>query len=151
MCVCETLCPRWQQRLKRLLLAQRSKLRSQVAQRSKSRSQGHWPWCHFKGHHYLSMHDKYEPSISNGSKVTAKCSKLTTDKQTNKQTGQKQYTPDHSIRGHKNSKVMAKVNFCLCWCQHQWYDNSSPNNKSATSKFLISLTVLLKYFFLLIL
>ena len=27
--------------------------------------------------------------------------KLTTDKQTNKQTGQKQYAPDHSVRGHK--------------------------------------------------
>ena len=25
-----------------------------------------------------------------------------TDRQTNEQTGQKQYAPDHSIRGHKN-------------------------------------------------
>ena len=25
-----------------------------------------------------------------------------TDRQTNKQTGQKQYAPDHSIQGHKN-------------------------------------------------
>ena len=27
--------------------------------------------------------------------------KLTTDRQTNKQTGQKQYAPDHLIPGHK--------------------------------------------------
>ena len=26
-----------------------------------------------------------------------------TDRQTNKQTGQKQYAPDHSIRGHNNT------------------------------------------------
>ena len=41
------------------------------AQMSKSRSQGHWPWCHLKGHHELSMHAKYKVSISNGSKVIA--------------------------------------------------------------------------------
>ena len=40
-CVCETLCPRWQQTLEKLFLARRSK----------SRSQGHWPGCHLKGHH----------------------------------------------------------------------------------------------------
>ena len=34
-----------------------------------SRSQGHWPWCHLKGHHKWSMHAKYEVSISYGSKV----------------------------------------------------------------------------------
>ena len=39
-CVCETLCPRWQ-RLKKAILVQRSK----------SRSQGHWPWFHLIGHH----------------------------------------------------------------------------------------------------
>ena len=35
---------------------------------------------------------------------------MTTDKQTDKQTGQKQYVPDHSIRGHKNSKI---INHCI--------------------------------------
>ena len=45
------------------------------------------------------MHAKYEVSISYGSKFTAKF-KLTTDRQT----GQKQYAPDHSIRGHKKNK-----------------------------------------------
>ena len=69
-----------------------------VAKKSKklflaSRSQGHWPWCHLKGHHYWSMHAKYEVSISYGSKVVAKV------KVDNRQTGQKQYAPNHSIPG----------------------------------------------------
>ena len=53
--------------------------------RSKSRSQGHWPWCHLKGH--LSMHAKHEASISYGSKVKAniKVDNRQTNKQTNRQ------------------------------------------------------------------
>ena len=49
------------------------------------------------------MHSKYEVSISYGSKVIAKVKldNRQTDRQTNNQTGQKQYAPDHSIRGHK--------------------------------------------------
>ena len=45
------------------------------------------------------MHAKYEVSISNGSKVIANVK--VDNRQTNKQTGQKQYAPNHSIRGHK--------------------------------------------------
>ena len=41
------------------------------------------------------MHAKYEVSISYGSKVIAKV------KVDNRQTGQKQYAPDHLIQGHK--------------------------------------------------
>ena len=72
-----------------------------LASRSKPRSQGHWPWCHLKGLHKLSMHAKYEVSISYGSKVISKVK--VDDRQTNRQTGQKQYAPDHSIRAHKNT------------------------------------------------
>ena len=46
------------------------------------------------------MHAKYEVSTSNGSKVIAKVK--VDNRQTNRQTGQKQYAPDHSIGGHKN-------------------------------------------------
>ena len=46
------------------------------------------------------MHAKYEVSISYSSNVIAKVK--VDNRQTNKQTGQKQYAPDHSIRGHKN-------------------------------------------------
>ena len=60
--VCETLYPGWQQNLKKLFLAQRSK----------SRSQGHWPWCLFNGHHCWSMHAKYEVSISYALQVIMK-------------------------------------------------------------------------------
>ena len=61
-----------------------------LARRSKSRSQGHWP-CHLNGHHLLSMHAKYEASIYCGSKVivNVEVDNRQTDKQTNKQTGQK--------------------------------------------------------------
>ena len=45
------------------------------------------------------MHAKYEVSTSNGSKVIANVK--VDNRQTNKQAGQKQYAPDHSIRGHK--------------------------------------------------
>ena len=45
------------------------------------------------------MYAKYEVSISNGSKVIANVK--VDNRQTDKQTGQKQYAPDHSIRGHK--------------------------------------------------
>ena len=54
----------------------------------------------FEGHHKWSMHAKYEVSISYGSKVIAKV------KVDNRQTGQKQYAPDHSIRGHKNTHTL---------------------------------------------
>ena len=57
-----TVCPPRQQSRKKLFLASRSQ----------SRWQGHWPWCHLKGHHYWSMHAKYEVSISYGSKVISK-------------------------------------------------------------------------------
>ena len=49
------------------------------------------------------MHTKYEVSTSNGSKVIANVK--VDNRQTNKQTGQKQYAPDHSIRGHKNTTL----------------------------------------------
>ena len=57
------------------------------------------------------MHTKYEVSTSNGSKVIAnvKVDNRQTDRQTNKQTGQKQYAPDHSIRGHKNMPQMIQT------------------------------------------
>ena len=55
------------------------------------------------------MHAKYEVSISYGSKVIAKVKvdnrqiDKQTDRhlQTDRQIGQKQYAPDHSVRGHK--------------------------------------------------
>ena len=51
------------------------------------------------------MHAKYEVSTSNGSQIKAKVK--VDDRQTNRQTGQKQYTPDHSIRG-----IKIKEDFC---------------------------------------
>ena len=49
------------------------------------------------------MHAKYEVSISYGSKVIVevKVDNRQTNRQTDKPKGQKQYVPDHSIRGHK--------------------------------------------------
>ena len=57
------------------------------------------------------MHAKYEVSISNGSKVIAKVKvdNRQTDKQTDRQRGQKQYAPDHSIRGHKNTEQQRHI------------------------------------------
>ena len=55
------------------------------------------------------MHSKYEVSISYGSKVIANVK--VDNRQTNKQTGQKQYAPDHSIQGHK--KIVACKVFAL--------------------------------------
>ena len=49
------------------------------------------------------MHAKYEVSISYGSKVIAKVK--VDNRQTDKQTIQKQYAPDHSVRGNKNVHV----------------------------------------------
>ena len=55
----------------------------------------------------MSMHAKYEASISYDSKVIANVkvdnrqTNKQTDRQTSQQTGQKQYAPDHSIRGIK--------------------------------------------------
>ena len=51
------------------------------------------------------MHAKYEVYTSNGSKVIAKVKQTDeqTDRQTNRKTGQKQYAPDHTIRGHKKA------------------------------------------------
>ena len=46
------------------------------------------------------MHAKYEVSISYGLKVIAKVK--VDNRQIDRRTGQKQYAPDHSIRGHKN-------------------------------------------------
>ena len=82
-----------------------------LEQRSKSRSQGHWHRCHLKGHHKWSMHAKYEVSTSNGSKVIANVKidnrqNKQTDGQTKKQTEQKQYAPDNSIRGIKRISVL---------------------------------------------
>ena len=81
-------CSMFQERMKKLFLARWSK----------SRSQGHWPSCH-----YLSI---YMPNMQPVSLTVQKLQwmlKLTTDKQTNRQTGQKQYAPNHSIRGHKKT------------------------------------------------
>ena len=68
------------------------------------------------------MYAKYEVSISYGSKVIAKVKvdNRQTDKHTDKQTGQKQYAPDHSIRGggggggNKNISSMAYIDI-NCW------------------------------------
>ena len=46
------------------------------------------------------MHAKYTVSISYGTKVIANVK--VDNKQTNRQTGQKQYDLDHSIQGHEN-------------------------------------------------
>ena len=48
----------------------------------------------------VSMHAKYEVLSLTVQKLQRRL-KLTTDRQTNKQTGQKQYAPDHSIRAIK--------------------------------------------------
>ena len=53
------------------------------------------------------MHTKYELSTFNGSKVIANVK--VDNRQTNKQTEQKQYAPDHSIQGHKNSSKKKNV------------------------------------------
>ena len=45
------------------------------------------------------MHAKYEVSITYSLKVIAKVK--VDNRQTNRQTGQKQYAPDHSTRGIK--------------------------------------------------
>ena len=58
----------------------------------------------------VSVHAKYEVSISYGSKVTARV-KFTTDRQTYKQTRPKQYAPNHLIRGHKKLKINIDHNF----------------------------------------
>ena len=67
------------------------------------------------------MHAKYEVSTSNGSKVIANVK--VDNRQTNKQTGQKQYAPDHSIRGHKNYIPLSDYDYqafinniySVCW------------------------------------
>ena len=69
---------------KKLFLAQRS------------RSQGHWPWCHLKGHHYWTMHAKYEVSVSCSSKVIVKVKPI--DRRTDKQTGQRYFDPGGIIK-----------------------------------------------------
>ena len=48
------------------------------------------------------MHAEYEASISYDY-MNVKVDNRQTDIQANKQTGQKQYAPDHSIRVHKKS------------------------------------------------
>ena len=55
------------------------------------------------------MHAKYEASISYGSKVIAnvKVDNRQTYRQTDTQRGQKQYAPDHSIRGIKTDGTKA--------------------------------------------
>ena len=56
----------------------------------------------------MHMHAKYQVSICNGSKVMAnvkvvlKQTNNVTNKQTDKQTGQKQYAPQILSGGHKN-------------------------------------------------
>ena len=57
-----------------------------------------------KEHYLLSMHAKYEVSITHGSKVIVKVK--VDNRQTDKQTGQKKHAPDHWIQGHKNSYVL---------------------------------------------
>ena len=64
------------------------------------------------------MHAKYEVSISfsisYGSEVKAKVK--VDNRQTYKQTGQKQYAFDHSIRGHKKLMSMMKNVQCYYQC-----------------------------------
>ena len=48
-------------------------------------------WCPLKGHHWLSMNAKYEVTIFYHSSVIAKV--IFDKRQTDKQTGQKQYAP----------------------------------------------------------
>ena len=73
------------------------------------------------------MHAKYEVSISYGSKVIAnvKVDNRQTDRQTNKETGQKQYAPDHSIRGHKKNVVIIKFISILTKISENCYDSIS--------------------------
>ena len=85
-----------------------------------TRSQGHWPWCHLKGFHLLSMLAKYEVSISYGSKVMAKvkgfflATESQTDRQTESQTGQKLDAPEfHSGHIKMILPVMCKLSV-LC-------------------------------------
>ena len=100
-----------------------------LAQRSESRSKGHWLWCHLKGHHRLSMHGKYEVSISYSSKVIAN---VKADK---RQTGQKQHAPDHSMPGHKN--------YYLCFLVF-WLSSWLPCNLFLCTFLLVCLKI--KYF-----
>ena len=77
------------------------------------------------------MHSKYEVSTSNGSKVIANVkvdnrqTNKQTDRHTNKQTNTqtdrtKQYAPDHSIRGHKNT-VMYHFDYkAVAWGGKVW-------------------------------
>ena len=60
-----------------------------LAQRSQWMSLCHWPWCHWKGHHQLSMDVKYEVFMSYLSNVIAKVSW--------QEKWQKQYAPDLSV------------------------------------------------------
>ena len=99
------------------LLAKKSK-KLFLAQSSKSRPQGHWPWCHLKGHHKWSMYanNKCEVSISYDSKLIAKVKVgWWYNRQTNRQTRRKKYTPNHSNRGHNKprSQVMVITQFML--------------------------------------
>ena len=108
-----------------------------LASRSKSRSQGHWPWCQLKGRHLWSMHAKYEVSISNFSKVIAKVKvdNRQIDRLTDRQTGQKQYAPDHSIRGHENVWY-GTVSFQItsCYVSIQQHSGSIPRNACVACK-----------------
>ena len=56
------------------------------------------------------MRAKYEVSISHGSKVIAKVKVANRQTQTDKQTGQKQYAPNHSIRGIKSGRPFTQCN-----------------------------------------
>ena len=62
------------------------------------------PWCGLKGFHLLSMHEKYEVSISYGSKVTAKDKVVFFFPQIDTQTGQLDHSrcPHIPFWGHKN-------------------------------------------------
>ena len=88
-----------------------------------SRSQGHKPWCHFKGVYEQNIHAKYEGSISYGSKVVANVKvSFNTDKQTVTDRQAKIYTcncPQFYSWGMKNLIHVTDINFgnlLQQWC-----------------------------------
>ena len=74
-----------------------------LALRSQSRSQCHWLWCHLKLFHWLSMHAKYEVSISYSSKVITKV-KVFCHRVIDRETDRKNILcPRIPFQGHKNA------------------------------------------------
>jgi hypothetical protein len=70
-----------------------------------------------KGLVIRNTHMKYESPITCHSRDMANV-KVFADRQTNRQTGQKLYAPDLSIRGHKNFIPNMTVDwFFICFCE----------------------------------